>query len=379
LVEAKRNGMRASGELAFLNDWEYQLGSDILTPFGRNQLFNLGAKFRIQYGHLLTDMHKPPVFRSTTQDRMVKSALNFAAGFWGLPFEEQYHQFYLIEARGFNNTLCCDTNCPNAFKPMAWTGYQAFANFTDVSMRGTAARLQSMVEGLELTSHHAMTMVSLCAYETVALGYSAFCPLFDDNDFESFEYALDLMFHYSHAWGSPLTATLGMGWVEELVSRLTQERIYASSSTVNSSVTSDPDLFPLDQSIYVDASHDTTMTASACLRKYRKAWLIARTVLVALNLSSLSTEPLPIDRILPNRTFEVSKIAPFAANLVVQVAESTDRVKHVRFILNDGVVPATGIEGCPYDRNGFCPLETFVKAMRKQFATTEYAYVCYAD
>lgn len=36
---------------------------------------------------------------------MLKSALNFAAGFFGIPYEEQYHQLITIEAPGFNNTL----------------------------------------------------------------------------------------------------------------------------------------------------------------------------------------------------------------------------------------------------------------------------------
>lgn len=29
---------KASGDLTFLNEWEYALGAEILTPFGRSQL-----------------------------------------------------------------------------------------------------------------------------------------------------------------------------------------------------------------------------------------------------------------------------------------------------------------------------------------------------
>ena len=35
-------------------------------------------------------------------------------------------------------------------------------------------------------------MLQLCAYETDALGYSAFCPLFTEADFRGFEYQYDL-------------------------------------------------------------------------------------------------------------------------------------------------------------------------------------------
>lgn len=51
-------------------------------------------------------------------------------------------------------------------------------------MAGTAARLQALVEGYTVTPADVQTMLSLCAYETLALGYSAFCPLFTEEDCE---------------------------------------------------------------------------------------------------------------------------------------------------------------------------------------------------
>ena len=122
--------------------------------------------------------------------------------------------------------------------------------------------------------------------ETVALGSSAFCPLFTTKELEGYEYYHDLFvsplwaldssdtacraFHYSYGFGSPISAAMGIGWVQErmctpsmgfklsrspaVVSRLTQEPIAATNSSTNSTITSDPSLFPLDQSIYVDAS-----------------------------------------------------------------------------------------------------------------------------
>jgi len=43
-------GFTATGPLSFLNTWTYKLGAEILTPFGRGQLFNLGVGFRVKYG-----------------------------------------------------------------------------------------------------------------------------------------------------------------------------------------------------------------------------------------------------------------------------------------------------------------------------------------
>ena len=43
----------SSGELDFLNHWEYGLGAEELSNFGRLQNYELGVKFGIEYGKLL--------------------------------------------------------------------------------------------------------------------------------------------------------------------------------------------------------------------------------------------------------------------------------------------------------------------------------------
>jgi hypothetical protein len=54
----------------------------------------------------------------------------------------------------------------------------------------------------------------------------------------------------------------GIGYVQELVSRLTKTLITNFDTSVNSTIVNNTVLFPLDQPIYVDASHDTILTAS---------------------------------------------------------------------------------------------------------------------
>jgi hypothetical protein len=39
----KAEGWKATGEMRFLNDWEYRLGAEVLTPFGRQQLCKWGG------------------------------------------------------------------------------------------------------------------------------------------------------------------------------------------------------------------------------------------------------------------------------------------------------------------------------------------------
>ena len=67
IKEAK--GWKASGELKFLNNWTYKLGAELLTPYGRSQLYNLGVAARVKYGFLL-DRFKDrlPVLRTESQE-----------------------------------------------------------------------------------------------------------------------------------------------------------------------------------------------------------------------------------------------------------------------------------------------------------------------
>ena len=56
------------------DDLALQLGAEVLTPFGREQLFDMGIGTRLKYGELLKGFTGLPVFRTTSEDRMVKSA-----------------------------------------------------------------------------------------------------------------------------------------------------------------------------------------------------------------------------------------------------------------------------------------------------------------
>lgn len=55
---------------------------------------------------------------------MVASALNFAAGFFGIPmYQTDYHQLIVIESSGFNNTLAPYDTCLNSNLPVGPSHY----------------------------------------------------------------------------------------------------------------------------------------------------------------------------------------------------------------------------------------------------------------
>jgi hypothetical protein len=82
--------------------------------------------------------------------------------------------------------------------------------------------------GFDLRVEDVYSMQQTCAYETVALGYSKFCGLFTREEWEGFDHALDLYFWYGSGFGSPVARVQGIGYVQELVARLTHTRIATS-------------------------------------------------------------------------------------------------------------------------------------------------------
>ena len=78
-------------------------------------------------------------------------------------------------------------------------------------------------------------------------------------------------------------------------------------------------------------------------------------------------------------------MVPFAANLVGQVVScpaangTGDKEPYIRFILNDGVVPLTGVSHCEENKDGLCPLGNFVEGLRERIAEVDFHYDCFAN
>mgnify|MGYP002718796326 CR=1 FL=1 len=117
-----------------------------------------------------------------------------------------------------------------------------------------------------------------------------------------------------------MAAAQGKGYLEEFVSRFTQTRISSYNSTTNSTLDNSSKYFPLNQSIYADATHE----------------VVVLDTLTALNLTALAGDyPLPIDHRDESHPFKASQTVPFATHLVIQVLEcsNTTPSKQMRFIV----------------------------------------------
>ena len=70
---------------------------------------------------------------------------------------------------------------------------------------------------------------------------------------------LDLFFWYGSAFGCPVARVQGIGWIQELVARLTHTPIAVHNTSTNSTLDDNPITFPLDHSLYVDATHEVVI------------------------------------------------------------------------------------------------------------------------
>ena len=67
---------------------------------------------------------------------------------------------------------------------------------------------------------------------------------------------------YGSSFGSPVARVQGIGYIQELVARLTHTPIKTHNSSTNATLNDNPITFPLGQSLYVDATHEVVVLNS---------------------------------------------------------------------------------------------------------------------
>ncbi|KAJ5589862.1 hypothetical protein N7450_003834 [Penicillium hetheringtonii] len=383
--ELLSNGTRFTGDLSFLNDWTYQLGEEELTALGRQQLFDSGVLNWFNYGRLY-DASKPLIARTTTQVRMLQSAENFLNGFFGPNWKENVTLEAIIEHPGFNNSLSSDNECTNHKKGKASAGDDASAKWQEKYLERATQRLrQSMTGNPNWTAIDTFNLQNLCPYETVALGFSPFCSLFTWDEWLGFEYANDLSYYGGNGFASPTGRALGIGYLEELIARLQHHYPHPNGDSVaiNKTLDSSPTTFPLNQSLYLDFSHDTNIFS----------------ILTAMGLKQFS-EFLPTTGPPEDRQLIVSHIVPFAGRFNIEVIkaprpvlkkrsrDSRDSVyektgsetTYIHMLMNQRTIPlGRSISECGQRDDGWCEIGAFIKAQKKNIAKANFTESCFGN
>lgn len=144
LAALAKNGTAGfTGDLDFLNTFSYGLGAEILVPVGRQELFDSGVLHYYDYGNLYNPNTKI-IARTTSQDRMLKSAEYFMAGFFGLEWTNNATLEVIIEQSGFNISLAGYDNCNNSNLPVAAGGTNASTVWENIYLKDATARFNAM-------------------------------------------------------------------------------------------------------------------------------------------------------------------------------------------------------------------------------------------
>ncbi|KAK8028671.1 hypothetical protein PG991_005727 [Apiospora marii] len=341
----------------FIKNYNYTLGADELSPFGQQELVNSGIKFYKRYQHLTKQA--VPFLRSAGQNRVIESAQNWTQGFHQSRLEDKpsdepdafpYPMLIIPEDEGFNNTLS-HANC-KAFEdgPASSVKDEAQNAWLEIFAPPIAEKLNQNLPGANFTLDDTIYMMDLCPFNTVADingRISPFCGLFTRDEWNGYDYFQSLGKWYGYGNGNPLGATQGVGFVNELIARLTGKAV-VDQTTTNATLDSSPDTFPLDRSLYADFSHDNDMTG----------------VFSALGLYN-ATEPLSnTTKASPRETkgFSSSWSVPFAARMYVEKMTCADTADEelVRVLVNDRVIP---LQNCDADSLGRCKLGRFVESL----------------
>lgn len=156
-------------------------------------------------------------------------------------------------------------------------------------------------------------------------------------------------------YGQKLGRVQGVGYVNELLARLTGQPVDDNTQT-NRTLDSSPDTFPLDRTFYADFSHDNEMVAIySALGLFRQH-----------QLANSTLDPSSPDS---SRTWIASRLVPFSARMVVERLEcaasaSLPAGSYVRIFVNDALQPLEFCAGGEDSETGvgMCSLEAFVES-----------------
>lgn len=358
---SKAGKLDAKDDLAFLKHWNYSLGSEVLVHQGAQELFDSGVKHYYAYAKLLENLtdHKP-VVRTTSQSRMIDSARYWALGFFGWDAPSKINLEVINEIKGQNNTLVPYFDCNNQF----FLSNDLNPIWRKKYLKNALSRIQKQVKGVNLTITDIYNMQSMCAYEVVALGYSHFCGLFTKQEWEHFEYDLDLSMQANSGFMNPGSKALGIGYVTELLDRLQHNNFKGPQSEQNRTLDQNPTYFPLDQRLYADFTHD----------------VVIQMVLTALNFTQIA-DYLPTTKPDPERRYRTSRITPFGARVVFEVLDCEEEGKsdnYLRVKINEALVPLDQDQGCKRRKDSLCKLHDFVKYQKTTaFKAAKYDLFCH--
>ena len=300
------------------------------------------------------------------------------AGFFGLEWTNNATLELILENPGFNNSLAGYFQCNNSNLGVSEGGTNASQIWEETYLADAIKRFQAVTKGYNWTTSEIYNAQTLCPYETVAFGYSAFCNLFTYKEWQGFEYSIDLTFAGNNYFQSPTGRAVGIAYVQEILARLQHHVLTTHGTQANLTLDNNTATFPLNQTLYFDFSHDTNIAA----------------ILTAFGLKQFAPV-LPTSGPPPNQQLIVSHLQPFGARLDIEIIQSPhpvcssrsnssssiyedgDPTTYVHFIINQRTLPlGVSFPECGTRDDGWCEIGAFLQSQANSLQEAEYDFSC---
>ncbi|GAB7356918.1 hypothetical protein MBLNU459_g7770t1 [Dothideomycetes sp. NU459] len=318
----KPHGSLPSEFQFLIKGWTSTFSLNDLSAVGRQQCFDHGVAFRLNY---------PSLYTSTVlaggQDRVVESAQWFAQGYYG----RYANETATLDVIGENNKTVSWITSTFTCETWAYaSGNNLVTEWGSVYLPKIATRINKLLSssypGVNFTASNAHGMLYACAYGTAVygVGKSPWCGVFEQNEILDFEYELDLLMRGAFGYGLPSGQGPILGSL--LVSNVT------SFFQTNGSAA---------QNLSLNFAHDTTIDLG----------------LTALGLAYDKTYPADGPP-KSDRQWRTSYQVPFAAQMLWTRLDCSGE-KRIQLLLNGANFDLSPV-GCSTDRYGTCKLDKFL-------------------
>lgn len=370
----------------FLQQLTFPIESNSMSFFGRHQMEHAGMDFHARYSQVNGIGLAAPFVRASGSQRVIESAECFLDGFSkeqdrlfdpsdpDRPLRDKHQIDVIIPERRsqpegvLNNTLNWKGSCPRFDEEHKQNDNVEQAKFLRRFFAPTQQRINDNLRGSNLTLQQIISLMDLCAFDTLLSlnadtqsddhrSLSPICHLFTHDEWMNYDYYYTIGKYHEFGQGHYLGPNLGIGFVNELLARLTNQPVQ-DQTNVNHTLDSNPDTFPLGLPFYADFTHDNNMIS----------------IMAAMRLFNL-TSGLPSDGVFAPEDaqgYSNAWLVPFGARMYFEKMQcepqSTDvkfttadgMVEFVRVLVNDRVIP---LKGCPADEFGRCTLADFVEGL----------------
>ena len=225
-----------NGSLAFATAWDFFMDdpADIeklvsVGPYaGTLEAFRTGVKLRTRYKALIDDAQArgQTTYWASDSSRVIDTAKYFGAGFFGIGNPAASLQVIPETPERGGDTLTPGRSClnyRNGVDPHGHAyGYRMMDAIRSTYEPAIVARLAEQNPHFLLAEEEIFTMQLICGFETIAKGSSPWCSAFSAEEWESFEYARDVIHYYRSGPGNPYGAVMGWLWLNATANLLAQ-------------------------------------------------------------------------------------------------------------------------------------------------------------